>query len=346
MPAKIRIRNCLCWKIHQNQQKWVHACHEATDAINGTKTENWKDLLHDAILNKDGPNMQKVIQALNSSSNANSPNEAMSQHSSIFSKITWSFGSPGTTIHIQFIFSFYLLLENLKRCHYHSITESWGSPSEVESFCPISLTSCVVKLLERNLGDRLYYIETKNIFSQFQADFHMGWSCEDQIVWIVQAIEHRLQQRSVLGSVLTLLDFNKAYKMVWRERLLIFMLYAGIPYTFIWWLHSFCNDSRPRLGLPQGSILAPLLFLFYINNLAFSLTNDAVVATFADDVSIFTKASKREDTKAASQPVVNRIFARSQQEKLNLNADKSEIYPFSNLPINSTGHPALFISND
>ena len=49
------------------------------------------------------------------------------------------------------------------------------SPSEVASFRPISLTSCVVKLLERIIADRLYYIaETNNMFSRFQ-----GWSCED-----------------------------------------------------------------------------------------------------------------------------------------------------------------------
>ena len=47
------------------------------------------------------------------------------------------------------------------------------SPSEVASFRPISLTSCVVKLLERIIADRLYYIaETNNMFSQFQAGFH------------------------------------------------------------------------------------------------------------------------------------------------------------------------------
>ena len=56
------------------------------------------------------------------------------------------------------------------------------SPNEVVSFCPISLISCVVKLLERILADRLYYVtETSNMFSRFQTGFRKGWSCEDQI---------------------------------------------------------------------------------------------------------------------------------------------------------------------
>ena len=65
------------------------------------------------------------------------------------------------------------------------------SPSDIVSFRPISLTLCVVKLLERILADRLCYIaETNNMFSRFQAGFCKGRSCEDQINQIVQAIEN------------------------------------------------------------------------------------------------------------------------------------------------------------
>ena len=79
------------------------------------------------------------------------------------------------------------------------------SPSEAASFCPISLTSCVAKLPERILADRFYLInKTKNLFSQFQAGFRKGWSCEDQITPIVQSIEDGFQQRAMQRSVLTL----------------------------------------------------------------------------------------------------------------------------------------------
>ena len=63
-----------------------------------------------------------------------------------------------------------------------SLLKAGKSLSEVASFRPISLTSCVVKLLEHILADRLDYIaETNNLFSRFQAIFCKGWSCEDQI---------------------------------------------------------------------------------------------------------------------------------------------------------------------
>ena len=114
-------------------------------------------------------------------------------------------------------------------------------------------------------------------------------------------------------SVLTLLDFSKAYDTVWREKLLLHMLGIGIPSTFIRWIRSFFNHRRVHVqhfnvfsssrrftqGLPQGSVLAPLLFQFYINNLASSLNDDAVITLFADDVSIFAIARKKKDAEAA-----------------------------------------------
>ena len=78
--AKISTRNRLRQTIHQNPQEWIDACREATKSINEAKTESWKDLLQDAKSNSDGPNMWKVIQGLNGTPDANSPNEAISQH--------------------------------------------------------------------------------------------------------------------------------------------------------------------------------------------------------------------------------------------------------------------------
>ena len=124
------------------------------------------------------------------------------------------------------------------------------NPSEVASFRPISLTSCIVKLLESILADCLYHIpETNNLFSQLQAGFRKGRSCEDQITRIVQAIDDGFQQSPMQCSVLTLLDFSKAYDTVWREKLLLHMLDVGIPTTFVRWIQSFFNDRRARVQL-------------------------------------------------------------------------------------------------
>ena len=82
--------------------------------------------------------------------------------------------------------------------------------------------------------------------------------------------------------------------------------------------------------------LPPYSFPFTINSLAFSPNDDAVVVLFADDVSILTTACKKEDAEAAAQSVVNCVVIWSQEWKLNLNADKSEVCPFSTWSNNST----------
>ena len=99
------------------------------------------------------------------------------------------------------------------------------------------------------------------------------------------------------------------------------MLNTGIPSPFIRWIWSFLDDRKARVqffnilsssrcftqGLPQGSVLATLLILFYINDLASSLNDDAVIVLFADDVSILTTARKKEDSEAAAQSLVTSV---------------------------------------
>ena len=70
----------------------------------------------------------------------------------------------------------------------------------------------------------------------------------------------------------------------------------------------FSFSQRFTQGPPEGSFLAPLLFLFYINNLAFSLNDDAVIVLFANDVSILTTARQEEHTEAAFQSLVNSVL--------------------------------------
>ena len=101
------------------------------------------------------------------------------------------------------------------------------SPSDLASFRPISLTSCVAKLMERIISDRLYHLaETNNWLSPLQAGFRKGRGVEDQILRITQRISDGFQRKE--KSLLVLLDLSKAYNKIWREKLLYTLLNAGV----------------------------------------------------------------------------------------------------------------------
>jgi len=99
---------------------------------------------------------------------------------------------------------------------------------------------------------------------------------------------------------MTLLDFSKAYDTVWRQRLLLILSSRAIPAPYILLLSSFLENRQARIrlngsfsksrniaqGLPQGSVLAPILFLFYIDELARLIPDTVVTAMYADDVSL------------------------------------------------------------
>ena len=219
-----------------------------------------------------------------------------------------------------------------------------GKPtSALASYRPISLTSCVVKLLERMFSERLYFLaERGNWFSRLQAGFRKGRGVEDQILRMTQRISDGINAYE--RSILVLLDFSKAYDTVWRQRLLQTLQDQGVPNQFVLFLSNFLQNRQAKVrfngalsksrkmsqGLPQGSVLAPILFLFYINNLASLLPADLTISMYADDVSILSSDKNRAIAQSKAQEAVDIVVSWSKEWKLNLNGSKSEVSFFSN----------------
>ena len=240
------------------------------------------------------------------------------------------------------------------------LLKSGKPPGELKSFRPISLTSCVVKLFERMFADRLIHLaETNNWLSSYQAGFRRGRSCEDQILRMVQAIDDGFQKPKMERSVLVLLDFSAAFDTVWRQKLLLYMLDTGVPHAYVKWLFQFLNNRQARVkfngsisnsrqlhqGLPQGSVLSPLLFIFYINNLAALLPSTNTNCMFADDVSILATHRSMHKALEEVQSAVNIVVEWCAAWKLNLNASKSEVSFFSNYGPDAKWKPTLTIDN-
>ena len=235
---------------------------------------------------------------------------------------------------------------------------------DLGSYRGVSLTSCPAKVLERMIAERLYFqAESNNWFSDLQAGFRRGRSCMDQILRITQAIEDGFQSKKLERSVLVLLDYSKAFDQVWRERLLLTMIDKGVPMLAIRWIHDFLlnrqakvrlhgeesSTRRLRQGVPQGCVLSPLLFLFFIDNLAHRLVSvtepseKLVFSIFADDVTILARHTSLEEAAKAAQRAVNIVSRWSTEWKLTLNASKSEVAFFSTYTRESKHQPHVTI---
>ena len=227
--------------------------------------------------------------------------------------------------------------------------------SQLSSYRPIALTSCVVKLFERMIANRIATMaENNGWFHRYQAGFRKGRSCTDQILRLVQQIDDGFQKKQ--KSILALLDLSKAYDMVWQQKLIVTMHEAGVPVKFLRWIFNFLQNRQARVrlnnaegktakirqGLPQGSVLAPLLFLFYINTLAPRLPESNTNSFFADDISILCYASSLEEAEKKTQEAVDIVAAWAKEYKMDLST-KSEVTFFSMKPTEAKWKPNVTI---
>ena len=125
----------------------------------------------------------------------------------------------------------------------HKIGKPLDSPA---SFRPISLTSCVSKLFERIILSRLlFFLESKSILSPRQAGFCPGRSTLDQILYLSQSISDGFNKpRPGSQTILSIINFSKAFDSVWHPALFHKLISAGLPPCFARWTQSFLSDRR------------------------------------------------------------------------------------------------------
>ena len=169
-----------------------------------------------------------------------------------------------------------------------------GTRQQCSNYRPVSLTSQVVKLLERIIYDHILKLLLSNRFiSCDQHGFQEGCSCITQLLdclfdWCTN-FDHKYETHIVY------LDFAKAFDTVPHTRLLHKLKQAGVRGKVHRWIEGFLRGRRQRVvlrngisgwqrvtsGVPQGSILGPLLFLVYANDIPGIISS--MVKLFADD---------------------------------------------------------------
>ena len=224
----------------------------------------------------------------------------------------------------------------------HKMGKPLDSPASLRS---ISLTSCVSKLFECIILSRLlFFLESNSILSARQAGFRPGWSMLDQILYLSQSISDGFNKpRPGSRTILFTIDFSKTFDSTWHAALFHKLISAGLPPCFARWTQSFLSDRRAcvvyqnhksrllriRRGVPQGSVLGPVLFYFFINDLPASLPSSVSCSLYADDLAIWSSSPSVFTAVGATQGALFRLERWSEYWCLPLNPSKCEASFFS-----------------
>ena len=227
-----------------------------------------------------------------------------------------------------------------------------GSRAQVENYRPISLTSVVCKILEKVVRKALLnHLFENEILANSQHGFIYGRSCMTQLLQVFDKLTEMLDQGDNIDVIY--MDLAKAFDTVPHQRLLVKLQSYGVRDEVLKWVGNFLDQRRQRVlmagtcskwnpvtsGIPQGSVLGPILFIYYINDMPESITS--LIYIYADDTKLVRKVNDSDDSSALQRDLETaNEWTKLWQLKFNISKCK-----VMHLGINNREHDYAIVEN-
>lgn len=217
-----------------------------------------------------------------------------------------------------------------------------GSKKELTNYRPISVINNFAKLYEKCLKQRLVgFLQKHKVISKQQYGFQEQLDTSDAATKLIQNVVYSMNDNKKCLAVF--LDLAKAFDTVDHRLLMRRLERNGIRGSAFKVFSDYLTNRRQKVklnntesdyqvintGIPQGTVLGPILFLLYINNLYKSIDGKGELISYADDTALVFQGNSWNDTYKSAEMGLQKVQAYLSQSLLSLNIKKTQFVAFS-----------------